>query len=272
MIHAMSVRQHYSHQDVLGIKVGRLDKGLNTQFIVYRLGDTIIDAGPSNQWRHVLKFLKQQPVSQLLLTHHHEDHSGNAYKIGKEFNLVPKAPALSQQKLAQGYPTPFIQKVVWGNLKPVQSQALAPCEYLSDGSEIIPVHTPGHAKDLTCFYLPKQGYFFSGDLFIANKLKMMRSDENLVELVASMQKVLELDFDVLFCPHAGIVKQGKAPLQQKLDYILDMCAQVQALTAKGWDTQAVCDKLLGPKDMMGRVTGGNFSKLNLINQCDLVTL
>jgi len=120
--------------------------------------------------------------------------------------------------------------------------------------------------------LPKQGYFFSGDLFIANKLKMMRSDENLVELVASMQKVLALDFDVLFCPHAGIVSKGKAPLQQKLDYILDMCAQVQALTAKGWDLQAVCDKLLGPKDMMGRVTGGNFSKLNLINQCDLVTL
>jgi glyoxylase-like metal-dependent hydrolase (beta-lactamase superfamily II) len=268
----MSVRKHYSHEAVLGLKVGRLNKGLNTQFIVYTIGDTVIDSGPSNQWRHVSSFLQQQAVSQLLLTHHHEDHAGNAHSIGKQFGITPKAPALSYDKLSKGYPTPLLQKIVWGSLKKVQTTALQEREYLSDGSDIIPVHTPGHAKDLTCFHLPKQGYFFSGDLFIANKLKLMRSDENLTQLINSIQKVLALDFDVLFCPHGGIIKQGKQALQQKLDYILAMCEKVQQLSAKGLDEQSVCDEILGPKDFLGKLTGGNMSKLNLIHQCGKVML
>ncbi len=268
----MSVRKHYQHECVSGLKVGRVNQGINTQFIVYRIGDTVIDAGPSNQWRYVQTFLTQQPVRQLLLTHHHEDHSGNAYSIGKQFKLTPKAPTLSQQKLAKGYPTPLLQKLVWGKLKPVETQALSDCEYLADGSKIIPVHTPGHAKDLTCFHLPQQGYFFSGDLYIAKKLKIMRSDENLAELLASIEKVLKLDFDTLFCPHAGVIKNGKASLRIKLENILAMCGEVQNRVAKGWEIQKVSDDILGPKDFMGKVTGGNFSKLNLITQCAQVSL
>jgi len=268
----MSVRKHYSHEAVLGLKVGRLNKGLNTQFIVYTIGDTVIDSGPSNQWRYISSFLKQQDVRQLLLTHHHEDHAGNAYNIGQQFAITPKAPALSHDKLAAGYATPFLQKIVWGNLKPVHTQALQEREYLSDGSEIIPVHTPGHAKDLTCFHLPEQGYFFSGDLFIANKLKLMRSDEDLAQLIDSIQKVLKLDFEILFCPHGGIVKEGKKALQKKLDYILAMCAKVKELSEKGLDEQAVCDQILGPKDFLGKLTGGNMSKLNLIHECGKVVI
>ncbi len=268
----MSVRKHYLHESVSGLKVGRVNQGINTQFIVYRIGDTVIDAGPSNQWKHVRAFLSQQPVRQLLLTHHHEDHSGNAFSVGKQFNLTPKAPILSQEKLASGYPTPLLQKLIWGSLKPVQTQALSDCEYLADGSEVVPVHTPGHAKDLTCFHLPKQGYFFSGDLYIAKKLKMMRSDENLPELLNSIQSVLKLDFDTLFCPHGGIVKDGKASLRTKLENILAMCEEVQIRVAKGWELQEVCDDILAPKDVMAKVTGGNFSKLNLITQCSKVPL
>ncbi len=265
----MPVRKFYQHQDVQGLKVGRFNQGINTQFIVYRLGDTVIDAGPSNQWRHISAYLNKEPVKQLLLTHHHEDHSGNAHRIAKQFSITPKAPRLAQAKLANGYATPLLQRVVWGSPRPVQTQALSEIEYLSDGREIIPIHTPGHAKDLTCFHMPEQGYFFSGDLYIAKTIKMLRQDENLKELIQSLQRVQTLDFDTVFCPHGGVIKDGKQALKLKLNNILQMCSEVKELAEKGWSFEQICQYLLGPEDMVAKLTKGNFSKTNLIKQCAL---
>jgi glyoxylase-like metal-dependent hydrolase (beta-lactamase superfamily II) len=268
----MPIRQYYHHQNVEGCKVGRFNMGINTQFIVYRIGDTVIDTGPSNQWRHVKKFLSQAPVKQLLLTHHHEDHSGNAQRIANRFNLIPRAPALSQAKLSTGYRTPLIQKIIWGSPRKTKSNAIDETEYLSDGSPVIPVHTPGHAKDLTCYLLPKQGYFFSGDLYIARNLKLLRSDENLPLLVDSLRKAIKLDFETLFCPHGGIFENGKEMLTTKLNNILGLCEKAQKLEQQGIDLSEIALKLLGPEDMVGKLSGGNFSKMNLIKQCSQVKL
>jgi glyoxylase-like metal-dependent hydrolase (beta-lactamase superfamily II) len=263
----MSVRQHYKFEEVEGIKVGRVNQGINTNFIVYRIGDTVIDSGPSNQWRHVKRFLTQNKVSQLLLTHHHEDHSGNACKIGELFNIKPKAPKLGQEKLRKGYKTPLLQKIVWGSMVPVETVPLKAEEFLSDGSKIIPIHTPGHTKDLTCFFIPCKKYFFSGDLYIAPKLKLLRSDENLEQLLNSINKVLKLDFKTLFCPHGGVIENGKEALTKKRDYILNLIEQTNYLASQGMNISAIVIKLLGPEDMVSKLTQGNFCKQNLITQC-----
>jgi len=268
----MPIRQYYKHENVEGCKIGRFNLGINTQFIVYRIGDTVIDAGPSNQWRHVKSFLNQSPVRQLLLTHHHEDHSGNAERIAKKFNLTPRAPSLSQAKLANGYRTPLIQKLIWGNPKKTKTDAINETEYLSDGTSIVPVHTPGHAKDLTCYLLPERGYFFSGDLYIARNLKLLRSDENLPVLVESLRKAIRLDFKTMFCPHGGIFENGKEMLTTKLNNILTLCEKAQKLKKQGLSHQQITLKLLGPENMVGKLSRGNFSKINLIKQSGQVAL
>lgn len=262
----MSIRQRYQYESVQGLKVGRLNKGINTQFIVYRIGSTVIDAGPSNQWKFVRDFLQKETVSQLLLTHHHEDHSGNACRIAKLFSITPKAPLLAQAKLANGYKTPFLQKMVWGSPLPVITQPLNEVEYLSTGQAIVPVHTPGHAKDLTCFHLPEFGYFFSGDLFIAKNLKMLRKDENLHELLTSLNRVVTLDFNTVFCPHGGVIEKGQAALNEKLNNILITCEKAQQLHAKGDDLDHITRTLLGDELIVAKLTGGNFCKRNLIEQ------
>ncbi|NVK36401.1 MAG: MBL fold metallo-hydrolase [Gammaproteobacteria bacterium] len=262
----MPIRQTYAFESVTGAKVGRLNQGINTQFIVYRIGDTVIDTGPSNQWSFVKSFLSNIEVKQLLLTHHHEDHSGNAQRIAELYGILPKAPELARDKLVKGYKTPLLQRFVWGSAIPVETQPLGLEEKLSDGSSVIPVHTPGHAKDLTCFYLPEQGYFFSGDLFIARKLKMLRADEDLNQLIESIKKVLKLDFKTLFCPHGGIVENGKSALNEKLENILAVCHQAQELDKSGVDLTEITKRVLGPEDMIAKLTGGNFCKANLIRQ------
>jgi glyoxylase-like metal-dependent hydrolase (beta-lactamase superfamily II) len=118
-----------------------VDFGINTTFIIYRIGETLIDAGPSNQWSTIKRVLKLLTIKTLLITHHHEDHSGNANRISKLKKLMPYAPLLGQDKLAKGYPS------------------------------------PGHTKDLTCLFLPEQKYLFSGDMYISKSLKYLRADD-----------------------------------------------------------------------------------------------
>ena len=96
----MAVFKHYQYDNgadsVYGFRVGRFNLGINTTFIVYRIGKTLIDCGPTNQWKHVQRHLKRVDIDQLLITHHHEDHAGNAQRIADMKGIVPLAPALGQ--------------------------------------------------------------------------------------------------------------------------------------------------------------------------------
>ncbi len=260
----MPIRKRYQHEEVSGVKVGRFNAGINTNFIVYRMGGTVIDAGPSNQWRFVKAFLREQPVERLWLTHHHEDHSGNAARIAKTFKLTPLAPKLGQRKLSQGYPTPLLQKLVWGSPKPVLTEPLPRQLQFENGMDVHAIPTPGHAKDLTCFHVPAKGWLFSGDLYIAKSLKYLRSDENLSQLIESIRKVLALEFQTVFCPHAGIIEQGYDALTSKLNNLLHLCSEAQRLHQAGMTVDAISCHLLGPEDGISHVSRQNICKKNLI--------
>lgn len=268
----MPVRKHYQHGPVTGIKVGRINAGINTNFIVYHFGDTLIDTGPANQWRFVKPFVQSKPIKRLLLTHHHEDHSGNAQRIADMLDLVPMAPELAHPKLDRGYKTPLLQRFIWGSPQPVKTSVLPEQLELDEYGLLQAVHTPGHARDLHCFVLAQQGWLFSGDLYIANKLKYLRIDEDLEQLMLSIKRILQFEFDVVFCPHKGIDEQGRQGLVEKLDFLYQLSASAQQAAKAGKEPAQVRDELVGPEDMMGRMTGYNLSKTNLINSALKVDL
>gem|GEM_PF-372678 len=276
----MTIRNHYRYDNgdhtVLGTRVGRFNMGINTTFIIYRIGDTQIDTGPSNQWPQVKQIMQQQwqfpPLRQLLITHHHEDHSGNAARIAELTGITPFAPQQARDKLTHGYRTPPMQKLIWGSPRPVITQAFPEQITLSDGSPVIPVHTPGHAKDLTCFFLPEQKYLFSGDMYIARSLKHFRSDENLQQLIDSLNRLLALDFKIIFCPHRGIVEDGYQALTDKRDNLIKLCEQVQQQAKNGRTEKQIMHSLLGPEDTTSFISFGNFSKSNLIREARKVKI
>lgn len=263
----MAVIKRFSFHEIDAIRVGRFDLGINTSFILYRMGDTLIDTGPSNQWQYVKPFVGEKPLKQILLTHHHEDHSGNAAAIAELTGIQPTAPQLTGDIMHRGFNIPFYQNLIWGKAGRLQTQVLGDKVELSNGETLTPIHTPGHAPDLTCYLLNERGWLFSGDLYIANHLKFLRKDEDIPQLLESTRKALGYDFDTIICPHRGVVEQGKKALQEKYDNIAALCEQSQQMHASGHSVIEISDKLLGKETFFSYISGFKFSKRNLIRSC-----
>lgn len=262
----MAVVDRIEHEGVEGIRVGRFTSKINTTCIVYRWGETVVDVGPPNQWRWVRRFLKEREARRVVVTHHHEDHGGNLAAIGRvsdaELLCSPKAVA----PLARGFRLEPYRRLIWGRPGRVQPRPL-PDRLPAGEGWLVPVSTPGHSPDMTCFLEPERGWLFTGDLYIASKPRYLRADENVGEQIESLRKILELEFDLLFCSHRGVVAGGREALRQKLDYLVWLRGRARELRDSGLDTREVARRLLGREDFMSWVTLLHFCKRNLIESC-----
>jgi glyoxylase-like metal-dependent hydrolase (beta-lactamase superfamily II) len=258
----MAVIETFDYRDLKAIRVGQSAARTNTSFIVYRLGSTLIDTGPANQWEYVQTFVQQDPLATVLLTHHHEDHSGNAANILELTGIRAIAHEKALHYMRDGFELSEHQLGFWGQPGQLQTAAL-PDKLVCDGESVEAIYAPGHADDMLCFLWRDRGWLFSADLYLANRLKVLRHDEHLPTLINSLRDVLSRDFETLICAHRGVVDNGKSALQEKLDFLLQLSADVQALRQKGWEVEAIRQELLGDELPFTLL----FSKENLIRSC-----
>jgi len=263
----MGVFQRFEYEGVEGIRVGRFRIGINTSAILYRIGDVLIDTGPANQWGAVRRLLDERPPARLVLTHYHEDHSGNAARIRRRYGCTVFAPESERDWLRHGFPMHLYRRVFWGTAQPVDTEAM-PSE-LRIGREMTlrPIFVQGHARDMACLIEPARGWLFSGDLYIATAPRYLRADECFSEIVRSLGAILAYDFRTLFCAHRGVVTDGKAALAEKLECLQGLRERARDLERAGLSSRAITRRLLGREDGVFWVTGGHFSKRNLIRGC-----
>lgn len=140
------------------------------------------------------------------------------------------------------YPVLPYQKYVWGRTTPVPVQGL-PDRIDTTLGPLIPVPTPGHSRDHTAYFLPDQGILFSGDLYLGDRIKYFRSDENLIHEIASLKRVLDLDFDQLLCGHNPKKQRGKAHIRAKLEFLEDLCGRVVDCRDKGYAEKEIFARL-----------------------------
>jgi glyoxylase-like metal-dependent hydrolase (beta-lactamase superfamily II) len=260
--------QRVEHEGVEGLRVGRVGNKINTTVFLYRIGDTVIDTGPPNQWAAVRRFLQEKPPRQVLATHHHEDHAGNLAVIAREFGCPVFAPVASIPALEQGFHLQLIRRIVWGSPQARVRATPFPDEIpAGPGNCLTPIATPGHSPDLTCLLEPDRGWLFAGDLFIASKILYLRRDEDLAVMLESLRLIQRYDFDTVFCSHRGIVPDGKKALKKKLDNLEALCEQAGSLYRAGNDSGAITRQLLGKESLASWISGGDFTKRNLIEAC-----
>lgn len=138
-----------------------------TYLIVDDHGDAIaID--PSMGERELLAAVKDEGLrlQAILNTHGHPDHvyGNKAVKESTRARLaIHRADAyrLASGASRYGFEVPLCQ--------PDDLLEEGPVAYVAD-LEITALHTPGHTEGSTCFYLPREGTLFSGDVLFAGNI------------------------------------------------------------------------------------------------------
>ena len=231
---------------------------------MYVVDTLVIDTGQPHMAKALLGLLRGKNLKRIILTHYHEDHSGNAAIISAQHAIPVGGHRLTAEKMNAGFPIRPYQWYVWGKAPPVD---VIPFNDIieTDRFTFTPVHTPGHSRDHTVFLEKKQGWLFSGDLYLGERIKFFRADERFAEQIASLKKVLTLDFDTLFCAHNPCLKNGKQKIKNKLQFLEDLYGNVRELAQKGHSEKAVI-KALDPRNDRGikLITMGNVSFANMV--------
>ena len=259
--------ERIEYEGVEGIRVGRFNVGVNTTAIVYRVGSTVIDTGPPNQWPQVRAFLNEKTIDRILLTHHHEDHSGNGARIQREFGVQVLAPQKSLQLIAEGFKLRRYQRVVWGTPERFRPEPLPEEIEMGQGTRLRVLPAPGHAVDHVCLLEPGRRWLFSGDLFVGARTRYFRSDENVHPYIASLRRTAEQDLRVMFCGHRGVVESPCDALRAKCEHMVHIRDEARRLDAQGVSRAQITRRLMGREDAMRWITSGHFAKGNLIASC-----
>jgi glyoxylase-like metal-dependent hydrolase (beta-lactamase superfamily II) len=230
----------------------------------YLVGNTLIDCGQTKMVQEMKTFIQAHRIHRLLLTHHHEDHSGNAAMIATACSVPVLGHPLTAFKMKHIHAILPYQRLVWGQAREVDVSPL-PTVVESDKFRFLPIHTPGHSKDHTVYLELQNGWLFSGDLYLGDRIKFFRSDEKIDLQIRSLQTVLRYDFEALFCGHNPVLKNGRSRLHRKLAYLEEITGRVRLLAAKGLSEREIIRRLDRRQDRLVKiVTMGNASFANMV--------
>jgi glyoxylase-like metal-dependent hydrolase (beta-lactamase superfamily II) len=139
----------------------------------WRVGDVIVDPGPSSCLGELLSVLEQHPPRVLALTHIHLDHAGATGSLLQRFPDVEVwvhergAPHLvDPAKLVKSATRLYGEDMerLWGEVLPVSAERL---RVLRGGEALGPfrvAYTPGHASHHVSYLHEPTGRAFTGDV------------------------------------------------------------------------------------------------------------
>lgn len=255
-----------SYGPVAALNHGRPLLGLGRPLMsvrCYAVDGLMIDTGLFAKRRAILDFARAHGVRRCAVTHHHEDHSNNAVSL-LAAGIPVGAGAASADRVARGHATYPYQRVIWGRARPAPLGALEPT-VATDRYTFEILDAPGHCDDQIVLYERQQGWLFSGDAFLGERIRYFRRDEDFDRTLETTRRLASLDFDALFCAHRPVPTGGQAAMRRKLQHLEDLGGETRRLAAQGWSERAITRQLLGRTPwMQWCVTLGDATSENLI--------
>lgn len=198
----------------------------------FKLDQLLMDTGSLKTRWMIPEFSGKNIPANILLTHFHEDHTGNLAYFQRKYNANAFGHEETAQIMKNGFAILPYEKVLFGHAEPASINPL-PQELDFGNYHFQAFHTPGHSHDHMCYYEANQGWLFSGDLYVADRIKVWRKTENIKQQIDSLKFLCSLDFDALLCNHNPQWTNGKQRLKAKLEYFEFFYQRVQACYKKG---------------------------------------
>lgn len=238
--------------------------GMQIIIYLYVVDGLLIDCGAKKLKREGSRFFLEQQIEQVALSHLHEDHSGMAAWLQKEMGVPVYLHEMALPDAREKGKYPFYRHLMWGN-RPRFAPEPIPDVIKTEKYSFDIIDSPGHTKYHKVLHEKNQGWLFSGDLFVTPKPLVALYEEDMQDTIASLQKLLQLDFDTVFCAHKGVVENGKDALQQKLDFLLNLQLKVEELRQQGLTDRDIDRKLYPEIPLITKVSKGQWSSYNIVS-------
>lgn len=230
---------------------------------VYFIDGMMIDTGPFKKQGDIIQLMGEWSPSQVVLTHHHEDHTGNAFYMQERGIPVyshVKGVSLCKDEMK----LPLYRRVFWGERPSFHPQPLARF-HKSEKLQWEVIHTPGHAEDHIALFNKEKGWVIGGDLYVQPHPKSAFSFESIPEMATSLRKLLSYDFDVYICSHVGVIQNGRKAIQRKLDYLETMMAEILDNQKLGMSAKEIHKKMFPNRHPMHLLSFFENSPRHFIN-------
>jgi glyoxylase-like metal-dependent hydrolase (beta-lactamase superfamily II) len=224
----------------------------------YLVRGTLVDTGCACLGAALEQWLAVTPLAGAIVTHYHEDHAGNVERVASRGVPLWLAEPTRRNLAAPG-PVRLYRRFTWGAPPPLRTPVRP---YLPDDLEVIP--TPGHSEDHHVVFDPATGTLFGGDLYLGVKVRVAHPGEDPRRHVASLRQVLARSPARLFDAHRGLVPDPTRALVAKIAWMEDTVGAIDRLVARGWGDRAIQREVLGPEELLGYLSGGEYSRLNLV--------
>ncbi len=223
-------------------------KGTNT-YLVGTESLAVIDPGPGDETHRaaILSAAAGRPITHILITHAHRDHSDGAAALAQ----ATGAPVLGFGRAGNASDA-RTDTAHMPSGKEFVDHAFAPDIRLRDGDAVAggdwtleALHTPGHAPDHLCFALKGRRIVFSGDHVMAwNTTVIAPPEGRMSDYIASLENLLHRR-DRLYLPgHGGRMEK---PLRAVKAYLVHRQWREQAILA------AIRDGAVTIPDVVARV-------------------
>jgi glyoxylase-like metal-dependent hydrolase (beta-lactamase superfamily II) len=200
-------------------------------------------------------YLKSRGVDRplrVVLTHRHVDHLGGVAHLRERYPGLDVAKMLHRDTtLPEGI----------ADLR--EGQAIE-----GDGVTLLPIHTPGHASDHLCYYLPEEKAVFTGDVVLSGSTTVIPAEDgDLLDYMNSLKRLQRLGVRRIYPAHGPVVEDGPALIAEYIEHRLLRERQILDLLGDGPSTiPAIVERVYAavPKNlhaMAGQSVASHLKKL-----------
>ena len=218
----------------------------------------LVDTGFTGVGSDIAHFVRERRPRGVLITHQHEDHSGNIELLAGLG--LPIGVSADTERIVRGpYPIGLYRQLVWSDMPMIR----APFEPFADETLTLE-HAPGHSPDHHVVWDHDTNTLFAGDLFLGVKVRVAHSDEDPRLHVASIRRLLARNPSRVFCMHRGLVPGGASALAAKADWMDEVIGRIEQLHAQGRSHDEIRVEVLGAKTRTHYISRGHYSPDNIV--------